>query len=394
VGLAAFRPLIFVPAKRVGQVGRKTEGKRKEETRDELMAIYKRGKIYWYKFNWNAEPIRESTKQGNPRVARQMEAAHKTSLAKGEVGIRDKKAVPTLSEFATRDFIPHVDSTFVGKEKTRAYYCGGVKALLASEGLSNKSLDSLTTEDVTKFASKRQKDGLQISSVNRELQVLRRMFHLAQEWGKVEKVLPKVRMLPGERHRDRVVTEEEETAYLQFAPPLLREVATILVETALRPEECFRIKWADIRDGAIAVQHGKTAAACRKIPINGRVGAIIDMRRSEANSDWLFPAKTKSGHIEPSSVKKQQISAFKESGVLPFELYCLRHTRLTRWAPYMDPWTLGYLAGHTDMSVTRRYVHPQQKTIQAALERASGHNSGHNGLIGAEGQAAVLPVVN
>jgi hypothetical protein len=55
--------------------------------------------VYWYKFTWNGELVRESTKQGNDKVARQMEAAHWTSLAKGEVGIREKRPVPTLEEF-------------------------------------------------------------------------------------------------------------------------------------------------------------------------------------------------------------------------------------------------------------------------------------------------------
>ena len=62
------------------------------------MAIYKRGKVWWYKFTWKTEPIRESTKQSNKRVAEQIEAARKTQLAKGEVNIRDKKPVPTTSE--------------------------------------------------------------------------------------------------------------------------------------------------------------------------------------------------------------------------------------------------------------------------------------------------------
>ena len=57
------------------------------------------GTLYWYKFMWNGELIRESTKQRNDRVARQMEAAHKTGLAKGEVGIREKKLIPTLKGF-------------------------------------------------------------------------------------------------------------------------------------------------------------------------------------------------------------------------------------------------------------------------------------------------------
>jgi len=38
--------------------------------------IYKRGKIYWYKFMWNGASIRESTKQGNDKVARQILGDH------------------------------------------------------------------------------------------------------------------------------------------------------------------------------------------------------------------------------------------------------------------------------------------------------------------------------
>ena len=70
------------------------------------MAVFRRGKKWWYKFTWNGECIRESTKQSNKRVAEQMEAAHRTSMAKGEVGIRERKRAPTLKEFAERDFTP------------------------------------------------------------------------------------------------------------------------------------------------------------------------------------------------------------------------------------------------------------------------------------------------
>ena len=46
--------------------------------------IYKRGKVYWYKFMWQGRLVRESTKQGNDKVARQIESAHRTALAKAE----------------------------------------------------------------------------------------------------------------------------------------------------------------------------------------------------------------------------------------------------------------------------------------------------------------------
>jgi hypothetical protein len=54
---------------------------------------------------------------------------------------------------------------------------------------------------------------VEVSTVNRDLATLRRMFHLAQEWGKVEKLLPRVKLLAGENRRERVLTAEEEAVY-------------------------------------------------------------------------------------------------------------------------------------------------------------------------------------
>lgn len=360
------------------------------------MAVYKqaKSKYWWYKFTWNGEAIRESTKQTNQRVARQMEAAHRASLAKGEVGIREHKPVPTLKQFAESDFLPYVRSTFAAKLKTKAYYEYGVKSLLASDRLAGERLDAITSEQVAGYVAKRQENGLQVASINRELQVLRRMFHLAQEWGKVEKVLPRVRMTPGERHRERVLAFDEEKRYLDGADPLLRDVATILIDCGLRPEECFRLKWENIRDGCIEIQYGKTDNARRRIPMSQRVAAIIEMRRTSAAGEWVFPAETRSGHIEPGSVKRQHIHACEgvenvatnakrkpgekmKWSVQPFPLYTLRHTCLTRWAPHMDPWALAYIAGHRDMSITKRYVHPQQNTLKEAIEKARNANGGH-----------------
>jgi hypothetical protein len=50
------------------------------------MAVYKQPKSrnWWYKFTWNGQQIRESTKQTNKRIAEQMEAAHRTALAKAK----------------------------------------------------------------------------------------------------------------------------------------------------------------------------------------------------------------------------------------------------------------------------------------------------------------------
>ena len=48
----------------------------------------------------------------------------------------------------------------------------------------------------------------------------------------------------------------------------------------------------------------------------------------------------------------------------------------------MDPWTLAYLADHRNMNITKRYIHPQEQTIQQAMEKARAvkcrHIPGHN----------------
>jgi hypothetical protein len=64
------------------------------------------------------ELARKSTKQRNDKVARQIESAHRTSLAKSEVGTREKKIVPTLAEYVRSRFLPWAESVFAAKPKT------------------------------------------------------------------------------------------------------------------------------------------------------------------------------------------------------------------------------------------------------------------------------------
>ena len=117
------------------------------------MGIYKRGEVYWYKFTWQGRSVRESTKQGNDKVARQMEAAHKTSLARGEVGIREKRPVPTLREFCDTRVEPWAKASF---EYTCVnnwfWFRAGIRRLRGCESLAKTRLDEITNETVAGFA--------------------------------------------------------------------------------------------------------------------------------------------------------------------------------------------------------------------------------------------------
>jgi integrase len=340
------------------------------------MSIFKRGRIYWYKFMWNGEMVRESTRQTNQHTARQMEAAHRASLAKGEVGIREKSPIPKLRVFCKQRFEPWATSA-TSQKTWRDHYHPAMHSILACTQIADLRLDQITSERASDFAAWRQSGGLQVSSINSDLRVLRRILHLAAEWGALERV-PRIRMLPGERHRERVVTREEEARYLNCASPMLCSVATVLADTGMRPDECYRLRWEAItwsngRNGTLLVTHGKTSAARRILPITMRVRTLLEQRwesLERPSEGWVWEATTRSGHIERSSLKRQHSEAVRTSEVRPFVLYSLRHTFLTRLGESgCDAWTLARIAGHSSIAISARYVHPSEDAVLKAMDR-------------------------
>jgi hypothetical protein len=219
--------------------------------------IYKRGKVYWYKFRWNGEPVRESTKQGNDKVARQMEAAHRTRLAKelqeqqvkaerlgcpvGQLARcsecekwydgnrsllandgknlcseacrdtweRKARVVPTLRDFCEQRFEPWAKASFERTCRNNwLWFRAGIRRLKAYEPMASCKLDTITNERVAEFAvheqtrlqrrgkeQKNEKHGLAVSSINSAIRVLRRLLSLAVEWRVIESA-PKLALLP------------------------------------------------------------------------------------------------------------------------------------------------------------------------------------------------------
>jgi integrase len=346
--------------------------------------------VYWYKFMWQGRLIRESTKQGNDKVARSMEATHRSSLAKGEVGIREKKPMPTLGAFLTDRILPWAERTFADdtQRKNLKWYRNESRALREYKVLANTLLDKITGELVSSFAAHRLAQGKQVATVNSSLRVLRRTLNLAVEWEVID-AAPKLKALGGERRRERVVSGEEEAKYLAAAREPLASIATLLADSGTRPEECFRLRWENVtwlngRNGALLVTHGKTAAARRMLPMTPRVRAVLENRwiaAGKPEEGWVWPARTRSGHVEPNSIYGQHLAALQASKVRPFVLYSLRHTFLTRLGESgCDAWTLARIAGHSSVGISARYVHPSEDRVLEAISRLGGHNSRHSQL--------------
>ncbi len=251
------------------------------------------------------------------------------------------------------------------------------------------------------------------STVNCGLRTLRRALNLANEWGRSER-RPKITLAKGERQRERVLPDVEIDRYLNACEQPWKDVATILLGTSMRPGEAFALRWECVllnRDGTglMQITKGKSKAARRVLPMVLQVSEALNARwkaQGEPTDGWVFPSGLSCGHLEGSTAKGFHARALKKANQdldesrLPelkrFEPYVMRHTALTRLGEHCDVFTLAAIAGHSSITMTLRYVHPQAETIERAFAKVGGHRIGHNqetaGLLPAQ-KSAETPLV-
>jgi integrase len=210
-----------------------------------------------------------------------------------------------------------------------------------------------------------------------------------------------------------LVAESEFLAYRALCRQPWKDVVTLLYGTGMRPGEAYCLRWEYVllngTGGLIQIAEGKTPAARRVLPMVPEVYKML-LDRAEAQmkpaAGWVFPSGSQSGHFDENSAKNQHLAALRalqlahkaakehkgepeliakkasvseefardhaaaiEAGVKAFEPYCLRHTALTRLSEVCDSFTLAKIAGHSSISITQRYCHPQAEAIERAFAK-------------------------
>ena len=235
--------------------------------------------------------------------------------------------------------------------------------------------------------------------------------------------------MSGERKRTRVVTAEEEALYLNAAAQPWRAMATTMIELGPRPSEILLIRCENIVWEAFtlsSILSGKSAAAKRDLP-------LTDKAYDALHSWWVAIGSPKVGYLFPAvgsgtmhlgrakrrggSAKRTDDDVYRASraaagyksrpysdqrifdwhhealeaaGLAEAESeageslvpYHLRHSALTRLAENCpNPYAIAAAAGHSSITMTFRYVHPQKREIWAAFERKSGRIIGHTARV-------------
>src|SRR4051812_33235145 len=116
------------------------------------MSLFKRGEFYWYEFWFQARRYRRSSGVKNQRAAADIERAFRTALAKGEVGITERKTVPGFRE-AMNDFLKWSEEEHAAHPRTHARYRVSSVGLLRH--FSDTTLEKITPEEVERFKTAR-----------------------------------------------------------------------------------------------------------------------------------------------------------------------------------------------------------------------------------------------
>jgi hypothetical protein len=144
------------------------------------MSIFKRGNVYWYHFWFNGQHIQESSKQGNPRVARNIESAHRVRLAKAAAGIEEPTLAPIFSDFA-EEFIKLVKD----ERRAQTHRRYSVSLVSLKKAFASKRLSEITSEEIDRFKQARLQSGRKGSTINRDLACLRRLLRVAVKRNKL-----------------------------------------------------------------------------------------------------------------------------------------------------------------------------------------------------------------
>jgi integrase len=346
------------------------------------MSVYReRSGNYCYDFWFRGQRVKESTSQKDRRQAQLMEAMCKADLARGVRVLKqeERKPVPEgFREFVETEFLPWFQATHQNSPRSYRRHVTSTKPLLrffADTGMKAVNAGMVEQYKARRISHVSAATGRQIkpATVNRELAALRAIFNLAIKHGTIkENTVRGIRFLREDNEQMRVLSHEEEARFLKAAIQRLKEVAKLILNTGLRPEELYRLRREDVHlvEGYMHIPFGKTKAARRDIPLNTEARKLLAERLEKLGTEvYVFPSK-RDPKRPMGNIANTHHRTVQRSGLAWFRLYDLRHTFATRAVQSgMDLPTLAAILGHSKINMVLRYAHPTPEHRRQAMTR-------------------------
>jgi integrase len=231
-------------------------------------------------------------------------------------------------------------------------------------------LRAITPLDLETYRAKRLEAGIKKSTSNRELALLKRMFHLAADWGySSENPVTKVKLFSERDNlKERVLTAEEEVRLLAHCAPHLWPIVVFALNTGMRRGEILGLRWDQIDAPCRSVRVTRTKGGRdRIVPLNDAAAGVVKAQRKTSHGSYVFPSMK--GREFMRTVDHSFGRACRLAGIVGLRFHDLRHTFATRLIRRgADIITVQALLGHYSVTVTQRYTHTGADEKRRAVE--------------------------
>jgi integrase len=270
----------------------------------------------------------------------------------------------------------------------------GLKAQVEAirDFFGRKTLRSITYGDLLRFRLQRLKTPCvrtkkqrTLTTVNREMALLRRMLNIAvrEQW------IPRNPFSLGEslisaadeKKRERILTREEELKLLNACEhpkrKHLRAIIICALDTGMRQGEILKLKWSDIDSDSGLI----TVCAFNTKTMKERTVSITSRLKYELEHLWEASNKDLENLVfgVTDNVKRSFTTVRRETGLNDLRFHDLRHSHATR----LDDlgFSLSKIAnqlGHTQLQTTLRYVNRDKTAIKQVANALNLFNASEN----------------
>lgn len=346
----------------------------------------------------NGRIIQESVgKRGvmTKTIAKEILSKREQAVKLGQEDMLDAD-IPSLEDFA-KEYLTYVRDTVKKRSWKRDELC--IRHLI--DFYKGRILSDIKAQDVDDYKVVRL-NRVSPATVNRELEVLRHLFNLADRWNRFfgKNPVSRAGLLPLNNKKERILTLDEEKRLLASCDPYLRNIITTALYTGMRKGEIITLKWdnVDFESGLITIdQTNSKSKKTRRVPINSTVRKLLlGQRLKSAGNEYVFLSSKETPYLRQDSLNRAFILALRKAKIQGLRFHDLRHTAATRMIELGGSIVaVKEILGHSTLDMTMRYAHPNE-SLRTALEGLStcfsdplGDQSGdHGNLLSGEGNVS------
>jgi integrase len=242
-----------------------------------------------------------------------------------------------------------------------------------------KTLDQIKSAALSEFETARRTEGVSAGTIRRDLACLSSILTSATDWEWIDDGSNPVPSYLRRRAKrglkeapplTRYLTEAEEGRLLDHATPVVRAGITLAIDTGLRRDELFGLRWwqVDLARGTIATTTRTKSGRARRVPLPDRSAQILAQLPRSISSDFVFVnPDTGTRYLQ---LNKGFKAAMRRAGITQLRWHDLRRTAGCRWlqrdGKSMEE--VSILLGHSSVLVTEaRYAFLEGEAVAESL---------------------------